>query len=585
MSDTTNQPSLDNNFNPDNTSIAETIAASPHSYIGPVEPPTRLWSILQQLGPGLIIAGSIVGSGELISTTKTGAQSGMTLLWLILFGCVIKVFVQVEIGRHTITHGETSLYALNRLPGKVGKINWILWTWLAMMLVSVFQLGGIVGGVGQALAIARPITGDYIRAIGIPSDTELKFYHKWEPAIEQQSPQFTKLNEADQVRIKRGLERITFDIEKAGDRAQAALEKIRAGGKNKEPYTFDEKIWAGFLTALTVYLLIYSRYTLIQNLTTVLVVTFTLITIGNVISLQFFPQWALSSAEIWHGLTFHLPRSLNEANPVITALNAFGVIGVGAAELIQYPYWCLEKGYGKHIGPREETVAWENRARGWMRVMTIDAFFSLVIYTLATIAFLILGATVLYRDGHDPDGMRMVSTLAQAYIPIFGAYAWWLFLIGAVAVLYSTFLVANAGHARTWADFFGMIGWTKADNEEQLHRQIGMWGAIMSTLCFLMLLTGLNPVKVVLLAGMMQALLLPMIGIGALVFRYQLIDPRLRPSKLWDCCLILSVLSFAFIASWTLYIKGSEFAASLKPANKVVVAPQLDVDHVGGAVQ
>ncbi|MEZ5948691.1 MAG: hypothetical protein R3C12_05605 [Planctomycetaceae bacterium] len=40
----------------------------------------------------------------------------------------------------------------------------------------------------------------------------------------------------------------------------------------------------------------------------------------------------------------------------------------------------------------------------------------------------------------------MTSTLAEAYVPVFGEYARWMFLIGAIAVLYSTFLVATASH-------------------------------------------------------------------------------------------------------------------------------------------
>ena len=40
------------------------------------------------------------------------------------------------------------------------------------------------------------------------------------------------------------------------------------------------------------------------------------------------------------------------------AFAAFGIIGVGASELIYYPYWCLEKGYASFVttpganGPR-----------------------------------------------------------------------------------------------------------------------------------------------------------------------------------------------------------------------------------------
>ena len=70
---------------------------------------------MSQIGPGLILAGSIVGTGELIATTGLGADVGYVFLWLILLSCVIKVFVQIELGRHAITHGQTTLAALDTL--------------------------------------------------------------------------------------------------------------------------------------------------------------------------------------------------------------------------------------------------------------------------------------------------------------------------------------------------------------------------------------------------------------------------------------------------------------------------------------
>src|SRR3954467_6939584 len=80
-------------------------------------PPHSLWRAIKQIGPGLILAASIVGTGELINTTSLGAKAGFALLWLILLSCVIKVFVQVELGRYAITHGRTTLSAFNTLPG------------------------------------------------------------------------------------------------------------------------------------------------------------------------------------------------------------------------------------------------------------------------------------------------------------------------------------------------------------------------------------------------------------------------------------------------------------------------------------
>ena len=114
-------------------------------------PPRSIPGILRQLGPGLIIAGAIVGSGELIATTKTGAQAGFWLLWLIIVGCVIKVFVQVEFGRYAISSGEGTMSAMDAVPGPRLRVNWLLWYWLVMFVFSLCQLGGIVHGVGQAL--------------------------------------------------------------------------------------------------------------------------------------------------------------------------------------------------------------------------------------------------------------------------------------------------------------------------------------------------------------------------------------------------------------------------------------------------
>jgi hypothetical protein len=57
-------------------------------------------------------------------------------------------------------------------------------------------------------------------------------------------------------------------------------------------------------------------------------------------------------------------------------------------------------------------------------------------------------------------------------------------------------------------------------------------------------------VRAILLAGVMQALLLPMLGCGALYFRYARTDPRLRPSRAWDVALIVSVAGLSVAGIW-----------------------------------
>ena len=100
------------------------------------EPPQTITGILHQTGPGIILAAAIVGSGELIATTTLGAQVGYAALWIILLSCFIKPIIQAEWGRYTIATGETGLESFNRLPGPRFKVNWVVWLWAAMVLVT-----------------------------------------------------------------------------------------------------------------------------------------------------------------------------------------------------------------------------------------------------------------------------------------------------------------------------------------------------------------------------------------------------------------------------------------------------------------
>lgn len=520
---------------------------------GVLAPPTTLWGTLRKLGPGLIVAASIVGSGELIATTKTGAQAGTSLLWLVLLGCVVKVFAQVELGRYSITHGQTTLDALNRLPGRIGRVNYILWFFVVMLSASTFQAGGIVGGVGQSMAIAFPLTGDYLKAIQIPSEKELVWFLKWEEDLSGTGEQFEKLSESQRARVERGHQRLREQIERAGDPGRAALRQVRTLGAFKDPWTLDDRIWAGFVTILTIALLYSGSYGLLQTVSTLFVVAFTATTMWNVLALQGTQEWSISREELWRGFQFRLPPGEDPWASIRTALATFGIIGVGAAELIVYPYWCIERGYARYTGRRTSEESWAIRARGWVRVMKWDAFLSLLVYTAATMAFYFLGAAVLHREGRDPEGLRMVATLAAAYVPVFGEYAKWLFLLGAVAVLYSTFLVANAGHARMFVDWLKVANFVDRNSQAVHDRWLKALVIILPTIAYILYLAGADPVVAVLTSGLAQSIMLPMVGLGTLYFRWTATDERLKPGPLWDVALVASFIAFLVTGVWGLY--------------------------------
>ena len=115
--------------------------------------------------------------------------------------------------------------------------------------------------------------------------------------------------------------------------------------------------------------MIFGRYGLIQAVATVLVVAFTIVTIVTAVLLEAQPHWQVTPQELVSGLSFRLPPRIEGMDsPIVIALAAFGIIGVGAGELIQYPYWCLEKGYVKHTGPRDGSAQWKSGEEFWRRL-------------------------------------------------------------------------------------------------------------------------------------------------------------------------------------------------------------------------
>lgn len=498
------------------------------------DPPTAPLTVLRYVGPGLIVAGSIVGSGELIATTKTGAEAGFTLLWLIILGCVVKVFVQVEFGRYAIISGKTTLMALDEVPGPRfrGRGNWLVWYWVIMWLASIGQLGGIVGSVGQALAIGAPITkaGAAYNEIA-DAETLMQF--------EQFALEKSAIREQPLVPT-------TTDAE-----IESRWEAFRTQFGDVTT-TSDAAIWATLMAFVTSLILVNGRYGLIQSLSTVLVASFTLLTIVNLFLLQDQPDFRVRFSEFISGLRFSLPATSGDARPIGTALATFGIIGVGAAELVVYPYWCLEKGYGRFVGNNDGSPEWTARAAGWMRVMRIDAWGAMALYTFATVAFYLLGAAILHRVELNPAKDNLVRTLAVMFVPVFSTWASSVFLFGAFAVLYSTFFVAIASHARTFSDAMRVIGLIDDDAVTRA-KWISWLSGAFPILCLLIYLVFPAPAQLVLISGIAQGIMLPMLAGAALYYRYQRCPPGLAPGDLWDIMLWLSAVAMLITGLWTVW--------------------------------
>ena len=114
-------------------------------------------------------------------TTTLGATVGFVMFWWMLLSSWGKSIVQAELGRYTVSSGETVLHAFNRLPGKLPgprkMISWFIWLWMFQQIPGHIGGGGVYGGVGQAVHMAFPFLASkwwtiIFAALAVVSDTE-----------------------------------------------------------------------------------------------------------------------------------------------------------------------------------------------------------------------------------------------------------------------------------------------------------------------------------------------------------------------------------------------------------------------------
>lgn len=416
-----------------------------------LEPPVGFANIIRKIGPGIVLAASIVGSGELIATTALGAKVGYTMLWLVIVSCFIKAVVQAFLGRYVIARAETGLDAVNRVPGPRGrKVNWVVTAWALMVFMVLFQIAAMFIGVSQVMF---QVTG-------------------WPVGM-----------------------------------------------------------WVIVFWVLTLVLLLGGGYSRMEKLAMVKVGLFTFITLLAAVLLIGSPTFSVG--EMMGGFTFQLPTE-----GMAIAIAVFGITGVGATELYVYTYWCVEKGYARYTGPHDNTEAWRRRARGWATVMNVDVVLSMLVYTIATVAFYLLGAGILHAMGQVPKGADMIPVLSNIYTQTLGGWAQYLFYIGAIIILFGTIVAATAGHARMCSDLMRIMGVFSHDDLRARNRWRDIFVVVLTVIPVCMFwIFGQAPVQMVTWGGMAQAAMLPIISCATLYLYYKHMRHTLSASS-WMVALL-----------------------------------------------
>ena len=112
--------------------------------------PCGLGGLLRNIGHGVVVSGSVVGSGELLVTTRMGAEVGFVFLWGVIVASVVKFFIQMELGRQCILHNTTTIQILDRVGGlRLRNTSWAAWLcsigYFAVMPALIGILGAVAG--------------------------------------------------------------------------------------------------------------------------------------------------------------------------------------------------------------------------------------------------------------------------------------------------------------------------------------------------------------------------------------------------------------------------------------------------------
>ncbi|MFE0488238.1 Nramp family divalent metal transporter [Streptomyces griseoaurantiacus] len=87
------------------------------------------------IGPGIVVAATGVGAGDLVATLIAGSNFGYTLLWAAVIGCVVKIFLAEACGRWHLATGRTLF------DGWASLGRWTMWFFAIYAVIWGFVYG------------------------------------------------------------------------------------------------------------------------------------------------------------------------------------------------------------------------------------------------------------------------------------------------------------------------------------------------------------------------------------------------------------------------------------------------------------
>jgi Mn2+/Fe2+ NRAMP family transporter len=339
-----------------------------------------------------------------------------------------------------------------------------------------------------------------------------------------------------------------------------------------------ELIWLCVVVVLIAAIVSWGYYRILEVLSILMIGLFTLFTLVSLVALQY-TEAAIGIKEVLSGLTFSIPAG---DGMLLLVIGAFGITGVGGDEIMHYNYWLIEKGYASHSGRNDGSEAWARRAKGWIRVMYIDAIFAMLVYTVVTVAFFLLGSALLHGKGDFTDGGQLfLVNLSRLYTETLGEWSAPLFYFGAFVVLFSTAFSALGAWTRQFTDAFGQIGIINFGRIKERRLWIGILAWVIPVIWGLVYLSVKNPVWMVFVGGFVTSIILLVVLFAAIVFKIRRKGSVITTGRSYEAAFWLSAAMILFVGIWSVtqaIRKGRKKSAEGK---KVVLTEQVVFLHEG----
>ncbi len=122
------------------------------------------------LGPGIILVGLSIGSGEFVLWPRLTAEYGFAVFWACWIGCTIQFFLNMEIERYTLATGESAVVGFIRLWRPLGGVFLVCatlpWIWPGWATGGGALLSWQIGGSPLVYAVVGLILCGLILTLG-----------------------------------------------------------------------------------------------------------------------------------------------------------------------------------------------------------------------------------------------------------------------------------------------------------------------------------------------------------------------------------------------------------------------------------